>query len=349
MGWLIRFLKGGGYYPPAVDIGTYSLKLVQVERSRGSYRPVVHGEFVYEEQVFAGTEVIDRYLLATYIKQLLEENKVKDKKIVIHVPLSACFYSVISIPATKNPEESVMNYMQSIISPEEFSQVEIDYKVLPVSIQEGTLDIAIAAVKKEFLEDRKSILEQVGLAPVVVDIEPAALANQFYLNHPESTSVPVCLVDIGASFTKIVICFGGYPYVTRNIELGGNFITEQIQKEFMLSIEDAELLKRGEDIKDVTHQEAFDKVIAKVIKKLVTETMWTMENFKDRFNLEVSTVYLFGGTAKTRDIVETFKSYSGMDVMLGFPLGFAGITGEPEYGVAVGLSLRYKGDSHAKI
>ncbi len=346
---LIRFLKGGSYYPPAVDIGTGSIKVVQLEKTRGNYKPVVYGELPYTEQVFAGTEVIDRNILATYIRQIFEEKGIQDKKVVIHVPLASCFYSVISIPTSKNPEESVINYMQGIIPPEELTQIEVDYRVLPISIHEDSLDVAIAAVKKEFISDRKSILEQAGLTPVVIDIEPAALANQFYLNHPESTSTPVCLVDIGASFTKIVVCFGGYPYVTRNIELGGNYITEQIQKEFMLSIEDAERAKRGENVKDVTYEEVFDKVVSNIVRKLVTEIMWTIENFKDRFELEVETIYLYGGSANLRKIVDAFKEFSNMDVMLGFPLGFAGITGEPEYGVAVGLGIRRKGDSHAKV
>ena len=349
MKWLIRFLKGGGYHLPAIDIGTYSLKLVQLEKKKNAFRPVIYGELVYEEQVFAGTEIIDRFILANYIRQLVEENGVGERDVAIHVPLAACFYSVISVPSLKNPEEAVMNYMQSIITPEELSQVKIDYKVLPISIEQDTVDIAIAAVKKDFLEERISVLKQAGLNPVVIDIEPAAITNQFYLNHPESINVPVCIVDIGASFTKVVISFGGYPYTTRNLELGGFSITEQLQKEFMLSKEDAEELKRGNNVKEITYDEAFERVITKSVKKIATETMWTIENFKDRFNLEVDTIYLYGGSSKIRGLVEEFKALTGKDVLVGFPFSFAGMTGYEEYEIAVGLSLRYKGDSNAKI
>jgi type IV pilus assembly protein PilM len=349
MKWLVRFLKGGGYHLPAIDIGTYSLKLVQLEKKKNSFRPVAYGKLVYEEQVFAGTEIIDRFLLADYIKRLLEENNISERDVAIHVPLAACFYSVISIPSSKNPEEAVMNYIQSIITPEELPQVKIDYKILPVSIEQDTIDIAIAAVKKDFLEERISVLVHAGLKPAVIDIEPAVMNNQFYLNHPESTNTPVCIVDIGASFTKIVISFGGYPYTTRSLELGGFSITEQLQKEFMLSVEDAEELKKGSNVKEITYEEAFNRVITKSIKKIATETMWTIENFKDRFNLDVDTIYLYGGSSKIRGLVEEFKTFTGKDVLAGFPFSFAGITGYEEYEIAVGLSLRYKGDSNVKV
>jgi len=346
---LIKFLKGGGNYLPGIDIGSYSAKLVYLESYKRQFKLIAHAEIEYEDQVIAGTEIVDRYMLANYIKELLKSAGVKEKEVAIHIPLSSCFYTVISVPEEKEPEQAVSEYMQSIISPEEIPEVKIDYKVLPLSIEEGTIDIAIAAVKKAFINDRVSLLEQVGLKAVVVDIEPAALNNQFYMNNPEHTATPVCLVDIGASFTKIIISFGGYPYITRNIETGGNSITEQLQKEFLISIEEAEALKRGENLKEVSYDTAFEKVISKFIKKLITEIMWTIENFKDRFDLEVKDIFLYGGSSKLKGIKEEISNYTGKNVYAGEPLRFSQIPGCQEFGIATGLSLRYKGDENAKV
>jgi len=348
MDWLVKFFKGSDYLVPALDIGTYSLKLVHSERKGNSYRVKTFGKKGYREQIFAGVEVIDEFELIDTIKELYSEFSVKDKEVIVHVPLSVCFYSVISIPSSKNPEEAVIDYMKSIINPEEFSLVNIDYKVLPVSVEKGNLDIAIAAIRKDFLESRIKLLQEAGLNPVVIDIEPAAINNQFYLNNPEKTVSPVCLVDIGASFTKVIVSFGGYPYITRNVEIGGQTINEQLQKEFMLSSQDVEFLKRGETVKDVTYDEAFG-VIKKVLRKIATEIMWTIDNFKDRFNLEVESVHLYGGSAKLKGIVDFLGELSGLEVTRGNPLGFSGILGNEEFAVASGLSIRYKGDENAKV
>jgi len=348
MGWLGRFLKGTGYLYPALDIGTSSIKLVQSERRGNTYKVNTYGLKEYREQVFAGQEIIDEFELIKTINQLMKELKVKDKQVVIHVPLNSCFYSVLSVPTSKEPEQAVMEYMQSIISPEEFPLVKIDYRILPISIEKGHIDIAIAAVRKDFLEKRIKLIKQAGLEPVVIDIEPAAINNQFYLNNPENTAVPVCLVDIGASYTKVIISFGGYPYITRNVEYGGITLTEQIQKEFMLSFEDAEKLKRGERVKDLTYDD-IKEIVKKFLKKIITETMWTIENFNDRFSLEVENIYLYGGTAKLEEIEETFTELTGKETIKGAPLAFSGIPECEEYAVATGLSLRYKGDKNAKV
>jgi len=289
------------------------------------------------------------FLLSSYIKEFFRSNEIKEKEVAIHVPLTSCFYSVISVPSSRNPEEAVMNYMQSIITPGELTQVRIDYRILPVSIEKNSIDIAVAAVKKDFLEERIGVITHAGLTPVVTDIEPAAINNQFYLNYPENIASPVCLVDIGATFTKVVISFGGYPYITRNVEYGGYSITEQLQKEFMLGVEDAEKLKKGNDVKDVTYEEAFKKIIIKSIKKIATEISWTIENFKDRFKLDVGKIYLYGGSSKLRGIVEVIKELTGKEVYKGAPFSLSGIETGEEFGVAVGLSLRYKGDSNVKV
>ncbi len=350
MGWLSKFLKGSNYLYLALDIGTSSLKVVQSEKKGSLYKVKSYGLKEYKEQVFAGTEIIDEFELINSIKELLREQKIKDKEVVIHVPLNSCFYSVLSVSAAKDPEEAVTEYMQSIISPEEFPLVKIDYRILPISIEKGNMDIAIAAVRKDFLEGRIKLLKKAGLEPVVIDIEPAAINNQFYLNNPDQTAVPVCLVDIGASYTKIIISFGGYPYITRNVEYGGISLTEQIQKELMLSFEDAERLKRGETISVKEHKpEDITDIKVKFLKKIITETLWTIENFKDRFNLEVNKIYLYGGTAKLKGIEEIFNELTGKECRKGAPLAFSGIPECEEFAVAAGLSLRYKGNKDAKV
>ncbi len=348
MRWLTRFLKGSSYLCPALDIGTFSLKLVQSERKGNSYKVKTYGLKEYEEQVFAGTEIINEFELVRSIKKLYEELKISDKQVIISIPLNSCFYSVLSVPTTKDPEEAVTEYMQSIISPEEFPLVKIDYRVLPISIEIGNMDIAITAIRKDFLESRVKLLRKAGLEPVVIDIEPAAINNQFYLNNPGQTATPVCLVDIGAAYTKVIISFRGYPYVTRNIEYGGISLTEQIQKEFMLSFEDAERLKRGEQIKDYSPKD-LKEITQKFLKKIITETLWTIENFRDRFNLQVEDIYLYGGTTKLEGIEKFFNDLIGKECFRGIPLSFSGIPKCEEFAVAAGLSLRYKGDRNAKI
>jgi len=347
MGWLAKFLSGN-YLVPALDIGTSSVKLLQFKKKGGTFKVKNLSKLEYREQAFVGTEILDEEEVVNVIKELYNSLGIREKKVIIHVPLVACFYNVISVPINKNPEEAVVEYMRSIISPEEFPNVKIDYRVLPISIKKDRIDIAIAAVKKDCLNERIRILKRANLVPVVVDIEPAALNNQYYLNYPENVASPVCLVDIGASFTKVVVSFGGYPYTTRNIELGGINITEQLQKEFMLTFEEAEKLKLGEKIREIPYDKTFD-VIKGTLRRIFTEIIWTLDNFKERFGLEVNSVYLYGGSAKLKGIRKFLKEITDLEVKVESPLEFSGLSGKQEFAVATGLAVRCRGDEDAKV
>ena len=63
MEWLVKFFKGSDYLVPALDIGSYSLKLVQSQRKGGKYKVKTYGKKEYKEQVFAGTELVDEFEL----------------------------------------------------------------------------------------------------------------------------------------------------------------------------------------------------------------------------------------------------------------------------------------------
>lgn len=344
-----RVFIGGDYYFPAIDIGTSSAKLVQIDRKGNELKLITHGEVVYEDQVFAGTEVMDRYALVDYIRRLVDDFGAMGKKIVTHIPAHACFYTVLTIPRTKAPGEAVLSFIRETFPQGELTQIKLDYQIIPTTAEGNTIDIAVATVKRDFLEEYTSIITEAGLVPAIVDIEPAAISNQFYFNHPEAINEAVCMVDIGASFTKVVVSHGGYPYTVRVVELGGNTITEQIQREFVLTKEDAERLKRGEDLESVDYSTAFEKVISPSIKRIATEISWTIKSFEDRYRKNVDTIYLYGGSSRLQRLPDELKDITDKEVLFGFPLNFFGVTGYEDFDVAVGLSLRFKGDSGAKV
>ncbi|WP_196799784.1 pilus assembly protein PilM [Desulfurobacterium sp. TC5-1] len=332
-----------------VDIGTSSIKVCKLRERKGLYNVVNYGKMDYEESYIVGTEIIDFVSLSAKMKESVQAVVPDAKNIAVHVPLSLCFYTVISASPSENPDEIALEHIKGIISEDDLDKVVVKYQVLPVSISEDHIDIAIAAVKRDILEEYTALAENAGLKIQVIDIEPCAINNQFYLNYPDKVIDCVCLVDIGATFTKIVISYGGYPYLTRNIEIGSNTITEQLQKEYLISYGEAERLKFGNDIESISYDKALDEVISKIIRKISTEIIWAIDNFNDRFGRDVEEIYLFGGGAKQKNLVSLLKAFTNKKVELGEPLYFSGIEGAQEFAVSCGLSLRFKGDEHAKV
>ena len=103
----------------------------------------------------------------------------------------------------------------------------------------------IAASRKEKVEDRVAIAEAAGLKPRVMDVESYATQEAFELIAP---SLPangrdqnIALVDIGAHVTHFYVLRNGQFLFSRDQAFGGNQLTQDIQRAFNLSPEEAEV------------------------------------------------------------------------------------------------------------
>jgi len=342
MKWLKRFFKGEGYLQPALDIGSYSVKVVQLARTPQGYSLQKYGLEEYSEPVFAGGEIVDDIEVVDAIRRLFLNLGIEDEEVTIHIPMASCFYSVVSLSPSSNLKDSVMEYIRSIIGPEEFPKVEIAYEVLPYSLKEGSVSVAIAAVKKEALKRRLELVKRAGLEPSVVDIEVGAINNQYYLNNPDKVSEPVCLVDMGYSSTKVVVSVGGFPFLARDFEYGGAWLSEQIQRELSVDFESAEALKREGSPR-------IEELLYRFLKRVGTEVRWTLDDFKERFEKEVEQIFLYGGVAKMGGVASLLSDLVEGKVSVGAPLSFASLSGHEEFAVAAGLALRYEGDENASF
>ena len=106
----------------------------------------------------------------------------------------------------------------------------------------------LVAVKKDLLQDHIDQVQDLGLIPVVIDVDSFALGNSFELRNEagvrsEDPDRAVALVDVGASKTNIHILRGNVSCFSREIYLGGTDLTESIARREHLDEAEAEELK----------------------------------------------------------------------------------------------------------
>ncbi len=88
-----------------------------------------------------------------------------------------------------------------------------------------------------------SVFSEAGMHLSVVDVDSFAVQNAFETNHDYSSEDILALVNIGASVMNINVIKDGITLFTRDVQMGGNLYTEEIQKQLGLSSEDAEIGK----------------------------------------------------------------------------------------------------------
>jgi type IV pilus assembly protein PilM len=165
----------------------------------------------------------------------------------------------------------------------------------------------------------------------------------------------VALVNMGAGVTTINILARGSTVFWRDISIGGNQFTEALQREYSLSFEQAERLKRGEQVQGCSPAEA-RAVLDAVSSEMAAEIQKTFDFFAaTSADDRVTSLVLSGGCALTPNLQQVLQERFGVSTELMDPLGDlhykeSDFDGEwlrsvsPMLAVAVGLAVRKVGD-----
>ena len=341
--------------PIALDIGSTFIKLVQLKGSKGAYQLSKFGMVPLPPEVIVEGAVMDAGRVVDAIKELITAQNVKAKEAVISVSGSSVIIKRISVSDTTEEEltESIKWEAEQYI-PFSIEDVNVDFQKLGPGTAEGQADVLLVAVKKDKINDYVNLVKEAGLEPVVMDVDAFALANMYELNYEMNTGI-TALLNIGASVMNISILKDGMSIFTRDITVGGNRYTEALQKEFGLSYEDAEKVKRG------TIAEGLDagnvaSVMSSVTEDIVGETQRSFDFFRSTTGSDsVSRVLVSGGCARIGNFISALSERIGIPVEITNP--FKNIKVDPKHfnpaalqeagpqcAVAVGLAIRRPGD-----
>ena len=108
--------------------------------------------------------------------------------------------------------------------------------------EEEELEVMFAVIKNDIVEGVIDAVKSVGLKPRLVDFAPAALYNAARANYVGENECAMVL-DIGGKCTNLLF-LEGRRFFARSIPIAGASITQLIAKEFNISAEEAEILKR---------------------------------------------------------------------------------------------------------
>jgi type IV pilus assembly protein PilM len=216
------------------------------------------------------------------------------------------------------------------------------------------MDVILVAVKKDVINDYVSVVKEAGLNTVVVDVDAFALENMYGINYEVEAGKNVALVNIGASTMNMNMLKGGVSVFTRDSSIGSNIHSDALQKEFNITYEEAERLKRGEPVEKVRPEEAAALIVS-ASNEIFSEISRSLDYFRSStLQAEVQELILSGGCALIRDFPQLLSEKIGIEVRVAEPFRNILIPKKfetsfmeemaPIAAVAVGLAIRRPGD-----
>ena len=345
-----------------LDIGDSSIKIVRLKelgKGRG-YRLLNLGSEPLSSEAIVDGQIMDSQLVSETIQRLFQRCHVKSSSPVA-TALSGHHVIVkrISLPQMSEAElaESIHWEAEQYI-PFDIDDVNLDYQILEGSSLSGesNMDVLLAAAKKDKINDYVNAVADAGATAVTVDIAAFAMQNAFEANYEFEPDQVIALVDIGAAVSSIAVLHGGTSVYWRDINIGGNQYTDTIKKELNLYADQAEQLKRGEEIDGVPYERVLP-ILAAVNEDIGTEIQKTLEFFKNisAADQPLDRLFLTGGTVQVVHLKESLGERLTTQVELLNPFRKIPPSGRdaaaeqvnemmPTASVAVGLALRRMGD-----
>ena len=340
-----------------LDIGSSAVKLVELkERRGGEYHLHRVGLEQLSPEAIVDGSIMDSSLVVEAISRLAEESGVRSTNFATSLSGHSVIIKKIQVPAMSEEElaESIQWEAEQYI-PFDINDVRLDYLVYSGAGAADSMEVLLVAVKQEKVNDYVSVISQAGMSPVVVDVDAFAVQNAYEVNYDVDPHEVVALVNMGAGVTTINILARGSSVFWRDISTGGNQFTESLQREYSLSFEHAERLKRGEQVQGCSPAEA-----RVVLEAVATETAAEIQKTFDFFAAtsaedRVGRLMLSGGCAMTPNLRDVLEDRFSVPTELMNPLrrihykesDFDGDWLQsiaPALSVAVGLALRKVGD-----
>ena len=342
-----------------LDIGSNTIKLVQLKRSNQGLSlenfaiTELVPEAIYEGGIHDTTEVTNT------LQKLITDLQIKSKHVAISIGGHSVIVKKITLPAMTDEElaESI-NWEADHYIPYDLVDVYLDYQILQVRADQGQMDVMLVAAKREVVDQYVDVARQAGLKPVVVDTDCFAVQNTFEVNYQLPNDQLICLIHIGAENLNINVISYGVNTFTRDLQLGGDSYTREIQKQMGTSYQEAEAYKLGGRYgggSQIIPQEV-QRILVMMSEQIASEINRSLEfhlatSGEGRF----SKIYISGGATKLSTLADEIAKRTNTPVELLDPFQEIGIDSkvfEPQYlfdnrayaSVALGLALRHKHD-----
>ena len=233
-----------------LDIGSQSIKLVQLEQTREGLVVRRAGSCPTPREALRNGAVVDTVAVAEAISSLLEALNVDAVTAVTSVSGPSVVVRQVQLPAMSEKVlwRSIQWEARNYVSfPVEDSIVEFQIISNGHAKDPGKMDVMIVACPREMVDSRVEALELAGLDPTAVEIEPFATMRSLveWSGDAELGHQTVALVGIGAAYADISIIKDRSFVLSRVIPIAGNSFTEAIASALSLTPEEANTLKEN--------------------------------------------------------------------------------------------------------
>lgn len=319
-----------------IDIGSSSIKVVQMRRKAGKAILETYGELALGP--YAGIEVgratkLEPDKLVTALNDVLRESNATTKSVAISIPMRQSLVAVIRMPQMQEKQLAQMIPIEARkFIPVPITEVSLDWFVIPKidpepddyeGVPEGQhkmpqIEVLVVAIHNDVLQNFSTIVSSSELDASFFEIEMFSTVRAVI---ETGDNTPIMMCDFGAGATKVYMVERGIIRASHLINKGSQDITLAISQSIGVSIEFAERLKRNYGKNTREQDEQIKQIIDLNLSPILSEMNTVLINFQKKYNKNVTKVYLIGGGALLTGLEQQAQQKLSIPVFFGDPFG----------------------------
>ncbi len=350
---ILSFLEKKAKPVIGLDISSTSVKLLELSRQGDRYRVETYAVKALPPNAVVEKNINDQEAVAEVIKSMVKQSKTKLKHAAVAVAGSAVITKMIDLPAGLSDDamETQISLEADQYIPFPLEEVAIDFEVQGVSPRNpDQVEVLLAACRRENVEMRASVLQLSELIPEKVDIEAYSMERAFELiseQLEDQEGQVVAIIDIGATMTTLSVLVDGKTVYTREQLFGGKQLTEEIQRRYGLSREEAGLAKKQGGLPDDYESEVLGPFKEAVVQQVTRSLQFFFS--ASQYN-DVDYIILAGGVASLEGLVGLIEEKLGTQTVVANPFARMSVSSRvnavslandaPSLMIVTGLAMR---------
>jgi len=343
-----------------LDISSTAIKLLEFSKTssmgRGGaqYRVESYAVEPLPENAVVEKNIADVDAVGETIRNVVKRSGSRAKHIAVAVSGSAVITKIITMPASLSDQEmeAQIQLEADQYIPYSLEEVNMDFEVLGTSEKNPEMmDVLLAASRSENVDDRVAAIEIAGLIAEVVDVEAYAMENAFSQiaeqlpDHGENQTI--AMADVGAATTTMNVLHNNKIIYTREQNFGGRQLTEEIQRRYGLSYEEAGMAKRQGGLPDNYIPEVLDPFREAMVQQVSRSLQFFFSS--SPYN-SVDHIVMAGGCSSIPGVDELIEEKLGTPAIIANPFANMSVSSRvkpqslsndaPSMMIACGLALR---------
>ena len=227
------------------DIGTHSVKVVQLRGSGRNPTVQAYGECYFPREAITEGIIVDPALIAKTVKPFLQKlpyGNLTASRVIVGLPATKLFTRTLQLPIMNATDlNQAIKYEVEQYVPVPVADLYTDHEILRATGDaKGQMEVLMIAAPRAIVDSYIKLFDALGLEIEAVEANMAAVVRA--LLHSKDASDTTLVVDIGSVSSDLTIYDKVIP-LTGSAPVGGEQYTQALMSQLNIKIDQATEIK----------------------------------------------------------------------------------------------------------